>query len=131
MYAKLGRELVSKHPQIATALIESIPTIKNRDLNFLNKYFIDYCFEISLEPVLLTGPVYLPKLTEFRKVFICAMVVMYNSQYLLQKNLCTILSMRHSAISDIVAEVKIRFDKDILFTERVNEFLSQINIKKN
>lgn len=131
IYAKLGRELVSKHPQFATALIENLPSVKKADLNFINKYFVQYCFYIQLETVLLTGPVYLPKLTEYRKIFISAMVVMYNSQYLLQKNLCNTLSMRHSAISDIASEVKIRYQKDKLFTNCVDDFLNQIDIQKN
>lgn len=126
IYAKIGRQVVAKHPELASAIISGLPKPLEKDLSKILDYIDAFIIWSGTPQQMIVGAIYQPHLTEQRKVFICAMVRLYADRHLFQKRLTQVLHMHHSAVSDVVAEVKVRFLKDISFTEKVNAFLSQI-----
>ena len=55
---KIGREVLKKHPELASSIIDDLPKPKCYDLGKINNYFKLFCFEIGVDPDEIKGPVF-------------------------------------------------------------------------
>lgn len=123
---RIGREIVKKHPDLATAIIEEIPKPKDTDLSKIPNYFNLYCSLNDIDASSIKGPVFKSSFTEKKKVFIGAMYAIYAEVRLFSKNISEVLGDEPWCTSWMLKEVKFRYVKDQEFKERVNKLLHQI-----
>jgi len=129
--AQLGRQVLETYPDLATAIINKRKIPVETDLKRLGQYFEIYCAFINEDPSNVRGPVRKAHMTEIQKVFISAMLTLYLDRYQLNKTISEVLMQRPPAVSRIMDEVKVRFDKDKSFAEKVTNILQQIKSKEN
>jgi hypothetical protein len=123
---RIGREVLKKHPEIATSIIDEIPKPKCKDLDKINNYFKLFCFEIGVKPGDIKGPVFKSCLTEKKKIFIGAMYSLFTNQYRFSKTISGVLMQKHSLTSRMIDEVKFRYQKDADFKKNVDNILNKL-----
>lgn len=126
--AQIGKEVISKHPDIASSILDTIKPAKPIKFNLgeIPGYFNDYCTLIQVDPKTLQGPVFKSSVNEDRKVFLSVMIALYGEPFKFNKAISDALEMFPPAITVMSKEVKFRYSKDIEFTEKVNKILVQI-----
>lgn len=127
MLAKLGRIVIKKHPDIATCILDQWRISEVVDLAKIPSYFVLYCDILGIEPEKIKGPVYKSSLTEVKKVFIAAMINIYQDQYLFNKTISDTLIQHPYSTSKMVTEANFRYKKEPDFTRRVDNILNKIN----
>lgn len=128
--ARIGREVINNHPTIATGIISQFKQAQCDDLTRIPMFFTCYCNTIGVKPETIQGPVYKSQITEMKKVFVSAMIVMYVDKYLLNQYISNALGQPPSTTTWMINEVKVRYKKDIDFTEKVNNILNLISDDK-
>jgi hypothetical protein len=128
--AKIGRAVLDQHPDIASGIIRSMAIPACADLSMVPTYFALYCQAVQIDPDILKGPVYKSDITEIKKVFISAMINLYSSPHLFNKVISSVLTQNHRTTSWMINEVKVRYQKDIDFTNKVNNTLKTITDDK-
>lgn len=123
---RIGKEVVKKHPDLATSIIEKIPKPKDTDLSKIPNYFNLYCSLNNIEAGSIKGPVFKSSFTEKKKIFIGAMYAIYAEVRLFSKNIAAVLEDEPWCTSWMLKEVKFRYAKDEVFKEQVNKLLNQI-----
>lgn len=123
---KIGREVVKKHPELASSIIEEIPKPKCKDLGKINNYFKLFCFEIGVKPDEIRGPVFKSCLTEKKKIFIGAMYSIFTNQYRFSKTVSGILGQDPAQTTRMMEEVKFRYERDFDFRDKVNNILNKL-----
>lgn len=126
--ALLGKEVVQRHPELATGILNSFPSPTCTDLEKMSEFFKIYCTEIDVKPESITGPVYKSSITEIKKVFISAMINLYGDRRLFNKILSDILEQEPSATTRMIGEVQFRYKKDQVFIEKVNSIVNKITL---
>ena len=123
---KIGKEVIKKHPEIATSIIEELPKPKCKDLDKIGNYFKLFCFEIGVNPDEIKGPVFKSNLTEKKKIFIGAMYSLFTNQYRFSKTISGILGQDPSQTTRMMEEVKFRYERDCDFKDKVNKILNKL-----
>lgn len=123
---KIGREVLKKHPEIATSIIEEIPKPKCRDLDKMSNYFKLFCFEIGVKPNDIKGPVFKSSLTEKKKIFIGAMYSLFTDQYRFSKKISETLEQKRQSTDRMLSEVKFRYQRDDDFRSKVDNILNKL-----
>jgi len=126
--AKIGKEVVSKHPQIASSILQQISTTKpvRFDLAEIPGLFKEYCSIVNIDPESLKGPVFKSSINEDRKVFISVIICMYGEVWGLKKAISDTINIFPQNIGTMTDEIKFRYAKDMSFTEKVNSILIKI-----
>ncbi len=132
---QLGRILLSKKPDIAQALLAEYlphtPPIET-DLEKIPEYFIRFCHINQLKPCDNTGPLYKADKINERRVFIAAMICLYNpSTRLLSKYLALTLNQDPSNTAKMIQEVEFRYRKMEDFKAKVDEVIGKLKIDNN
>lgn len=125
--AKIGKEIVRHHPAIATAILQEFKKPVSYNLEKIPFYFAEYCTFIGGRPDQYRGPVYKSSITEVQKIFISAMINIYQDQYQFKKKLTETLDQHPSAICRMIGEARFRYDKDWGFKDRVNQAITFLN----
>ncbi len=123
---RIGKEVVKKHPDLATSIIEKIPVPKCRDLSKIKNYFRLFCFETGVRPDEIKGAVFKSNLTEKKKIFICAMYSLFTDQYRFSKTVSEVLEQRRQSTARMLGEVKFRYKIDDNFKWQVDNILNKI-----
>lgn len=123
---KIGREVVKKHPEIATSIIQEIPKPKDTDLSKIPNYFNLYCSLNNIDASSIKGPVFKSSSTEKKKIFIAAMYAIFTEVRLFSKQIAAVLGDEPWCTSWMLKEVKFRYVKDDEFKGKVNKLLQQI-----
>lgn len=125
--AKLGREVISRYPDIATPILDRMNDRREHDLSKIPDHFNSYCQAIGANPESIKGPVYKSSITELQKVFVSAMTIIYCGKWGLTKTLAGTLGQVPPLTSRWIGEAKARYQKDKPFTEKVNDILNKLN----
>ena len=123
---KIGKEVVKKHPELASSIIDEIPKPKCNDLDKISKYFNLFCFVIGVKPCEIKGPVFKSNLTEKKKIFIGAMYSLFTNQYRFSKTISATLGQKHSVTSRMMEEVRFRYERDSDFKDKVDHILNRL-----
>lgn len=121
--AKIGRHLIESDPVIAKNILEEIKTGPDKDIKKIPMYFISFCREINVNPEQQKGLVFDRQRCENNKIFISAMVEIYNNQRLVGKTISETLNKKQPLVSRQVSEVKFRYKKDEDFKNKVDNIL--------
>lgn len=124
--AIIGREVVDKHPDIATGIIKNIKPPSSSDIEKIPYYFNLFCITVEKQPQEITGPVYKSSITEIKKIFMAAMLKIYNRQRLFNKTISTVLDQDRGATSRMISEVEFRYQKDESFSNQVDIIFNKI-----
>ena len=123
---RIAREVVNKHPEIATGIIERMPIGSAKGKGDLQKIPVLYERFCLLQGQSYTGKLGNWKLTEERKVFIGAMATIYQGQYCFLATLADTLRMGRQNITAISQEILFRYKRDVDFKKKVDELLNTI-----
>lgn len=124
--AKIGKEVINNHPDIASVILEQMPAPMCNDLSKIPHYLIIFCQAISIDPSSIRGPVYKSSIAEIKKMFVSAMVTLYNEPHCFSKEISLVLDQDPSITSRMIREVKFRYKKDEDFINKVNIILNTI-----
>ena len=127
----MAKLVIRKHPDIASEILVSLPEHPSGDLSLISGYFKLYCNIIETDPMHIQGAVYKSSITEKKKIFISAMMVLYNEQYRLKSILSETLKQQRSTTTAMITEVKFRYQKDTSFHEIVDEILKKLTTHKS
>lgn len=124
--AKIGREVVFRHPDIAKGILSKMDQPLRKDLDMINPYFLRYANIIQVKPRTIQGPVYKSNMTEAKKIFISAMLQIFTNQYRFNKIISEVLGQRANDTSWMISEVSFRYHKDTEFTQKVDHIIKNI-----
>lgn len=127
--AKIGKEVLHKHPDIATCIINEIQRPQLTDLSQIPVFFQIYCEQYRLDMAILRGPVYISALTEAKKIFLSAIIELYGQPYKLKKQINWVLGQSRMQTNRMIEEVSFRYKKDSDFTQKVDAVISIIILK--
>lgn len=122
----IGREVVKKHPEIASTIINSLPPQSSMSLEKIPEFYGKYCEMISVKPDDLRGSVINRDKCEKRKVFAYAMISIYGNKRKLNKEVSSILNVLPCVTTTMTSSGSIRYGRDEEFTEKVNQLLETI-----
>lgn len=124
--AKLGKMIIIHHPEIANDIIKQLRTAPTLEADSLQFHLHRFCEYSNIDVTSLTGPVYKSALTESRKIFINAILIIYGDQDKMNKTLSNVLKIRPSLISKTISEVKFRYKKEDLFNSASNKAIQYL-----
>jgi hypothetical protein len=128
-YAFLWKLLTREEPAIAQRLVAHLTPIQplESDLTKLPDYFITFCLIQNIAPKEYIGAVYNSYKTDQRRLFIAAMVKIYDSRTrLLLKTLSDTLQLQPPGTFRFIQEVEFRYKNCEDFREKVDQIVNQL-----
>lgn len=123
----IGKTIVSSDPEKARTIVNSLQPFIKKDISKIPDYFTSFCSAINVTPEQQAGRTYNRSISENNKVFISAMLCIYNDQFLLVKTISDTLKKKHPLISRHVSEVKFRYKKDQDFKNKVDNAIKLLS----
>ena len=124
----LARILINKKPAIAEELLNYLPIKKKAvlsDLSLISFYFYRFCSIQGLNPEENIGPVYKWSKIYQRRIFIGAIIILYNPRTrLLAKNLSETLQQHKVATCRMIPEVEQWYKVNDDFRQSVDQMIS-------